>query len=179
MLLLSIPITTTADDLSSGDAYQRCSLGKGLPSFYTSNVDRGQKCENGVLTTTPQSLTDQRPYLVKLTNGTAADVVDQMCSGKYNGTCSFKYKATIHGMTVLVDQSTLKGFMYDYKEFIDHVEAVGTAWVGSVNVEASPPWGLDRIDQLPTQSKLDQKYTWDTTRDGSGVHVYVVDTVSI
>ncbi|GAQ87623.1 Subtilisin-related protease with thrombospondin repeats [Klebsormidium nitens] len=117
-----------ADDLSSGEAYQKCSLGKGLPSFYTSNVDRGQKCDNGILTTTPQSLTDQRPFLVKLTNGTAADVVDQMCSGKYNGTCSFKYKATIHGMTVLMDQSTLKGFMYDYKEFIDHVEAVGTAW---------------------------------------------------
>jgi hypothetical protein len=176
--VLILSSTTKGDILSEGEAYQRCSLGKGLPSFYTSNVDKGQQCENGTLTTTPQSLTDQRSYLVKLNNGTAVEVVDQMCSGKYNGKCTSRYKKAITGMTVLMDQPTLKGFMFDHKDFIDHVEAVGTAWVGAATIESSPPWGLDRIDQLLAQPKLDQKYTWDTARDGSGVHVYVVDTVS-
>jgi hypothetical protein len=38
--------------------------------------------------------------------------------------------------------------------------------------QASPPWGLDRIDQHPLQP--DNTYTFDGT--GKGVHVYVVDT---
>lgn len=43
---------------------------------------------------------------------------------------------------------------------------------GSLQVQTSPPWGLDRIDQRTRP--LDELYTW--SHDGSGVRAYIVDS---
>jgi len=52
------------------------------------------------------------------------------------------------------------------------VAAHGRTTVGGDDVQSSPPWGLDRIDQrtLP----LSQSYRWDTA--APGIDVYVLDT---
>src|SRR5690606_3410138 len=88
--------------------------------------------------------------------------------------------AQFGGRVLLTYQSALRGFAATFPpEAIPLLEAhPSVAYVEPDQVvelaETQPDatWGLDRIDQrlLP----LDQTYTYDV--DGSGVHVYIIDT---
>ena len=57
----------------------------------------------------------------------------------------------------------------------DHVASIHEDGIVSIDdIQASPPWALDRIDQ--TDLPLDQQYHYYNL--ASDVNVYVVDTVS-
>lgn len=71
-----------------------------------------------------------------------------------------------------MDVANLAAFVEAAKECVQEVWRDGTVTVQMS--QRSPPWGLDRIDQrsLP----LSSLYSY--TTDGTGVHAYIIDTVS-
>lgn len=90
-------------------------------------------------------------------------------TAKHGGTLRFVYTAVIHGFSVsgLTDQTVLR-IASDPR-----VTAVEPDRINKADgVQTQPDWGLDRIDQrnLPVNGT----FTWGP--DGSGVHIYGVDS---
>ena len=90
-------------------------------------------------------------------------------------------------MLLVIKGEDLYQLLDDEMEFIEHIEVEGIVRVTDVasivynisatNITQTNPanWGLDRIDHMSTQPLLNNVYT--ISNGGTGVHVYVVDTV--
>jgi hypothetical protein len=90
-------------------------------------------------------------------------------------------------MLLVIKGEDLYQLLEDEMGFIEHIEVEGVVRISDTisivsNISASnitqtnpSSWGLDRIDHQSTQPLLNNLYT--VTNGGTGVHVYVVDTV--
>lgn len=68
------------------------------------------------------------------------------------------------------------GLLADNKDVIATLEVPKTASIAAA--QRNPPWGVDRSDQNPGGATYDSAYTYNYPMDGTGVHVYIIDTVS-
>lgn len=82
----------------------------------------------------------------------------------------FTYSATIKGFAARFPEQALEGLQHN-----PHIALIEQDAVMSIEASGSqlnPNWGLDRIDQVARP--LDGHFTY--AADGSGVHVYIIDT---
>lgn len=80
-------------------------------------------------------------------------------------------------MLILINGGNLSQLLSKEATSVDFVEVDGKLRVCGSTVQGNPPsWGLDRIDHFAGQSLLNGLYT--STSSGTGVHVYVLDTVT-
>jgi hypothetical protein len=96
--------------------------------------------------------------------------------GRQLGVCTRRFSALVQGFTVNITGPNLVGLLSDNKDAISTVELPKTASIAATQM--NPPWGVDRIDQNPGGATLDSRYTYNYPMDGTGVHVYILDTVS-
>ena len=110
-------------------------------------------------------------YIVVFAKGTRRADVDTARNGarKNGGRVHFEYRTAITGFAATLPQKALEGLQRNPHVVL--IEADQTVQATDTT-QASPPWGLDRIDQraLP----LSASYTYGY--DGSGVRAYVIDT---
>lgn len=100
-------------------------------------------------------------YLVVLQEGADANAL----IGRYGGLLVRRYSSALNGFALQANDTVARRMAADPR--VKWVERDGYA-----HPAASPPWGLDRIDQhnLP----LDNVFNYPTT--ATGVHVYLIDT---
>jgi len=84
------------------------------------------------------------------------------------GSVEHIYRYALSGFSAKMPEAAAIALSLDPR--VDFVEEDGLVSVGTT--QTNPPWGLDRIDQqdLP----LDSSYSYN--QDGTGVHVYIIDT---
>jgi subtilisin family serine protease len=89
-------------------------------------------------------------------------------SRSHNARIGHVYEHALKGYSAMMSDVAAARIASDHR--VSYVEADGV--VHKVDVQESPTWGLDRVDQrnLP----LDASYTYNTT--GSGVRAYIIDT---
>jgi Subtilisin-like serine proteases len=101
----------------------------------------------------------------------AADLARQLV-GSAHGTLRYTYGSAIKGFAADLPGNALDALRHNPN--VAYVEQDGTAEVFGSGTQPAPPapWGLDRVDQraLP----LSASYSWGT--NGTGVHVYIIDT---
>ncbi len=95
--------------------------------------------------------------------------VDELVKA-HGGAVHYRYRHAIKGMALTIPEPALKGLAHNPN--VAWIEPDGIMTADGDQTPVSSLWGLDRIDQqiLP----LDNHYVY--TNDGSGVHVYIVDT---
>jgi subtilisin family serine protease len=101
----------------------------------------------------------------------AADLARQLV-GAAHGTLRYTYGSSIKGFAAELPANALDALRHNPN--VAYVEQDGTVELFGGGTQPAPPapWGLDRVDQrtLP----LSASYTWGT--NGTGVHVYIIDT---
>ena len=95
--------------------------------------------------------------------------VDELVKA-HGGTVHYRYRHAIKGMALTIPEPALKGLAHNPN--IAWIEPDGIMTANGDQTPVSNLWGLDRIDQpdLPYDNHYIYAY------DGSGVHVYIVDT---
>ncbi len=81
------------------------------------------------------------------------------------------YESVIRGYAAQISDGALAQLRKDPDvAYIEQDRVVHAIQAG--NMQANPPWGLDRIDQ--SNLPLNESYSYDV--DGAGVHAYIIDT---
>jgi subtilisin family serine protease len=92
--------------------------------------------------------------------------------GAAHGTLRYTYGSAIKGFAAELPENALDALRHNPN--VAYVEQDGTVELFGGGTQPAPPapWGLDRVDQrtLP----LSASSTWGT--NGTGVHVYIIDT---
>lgn len=84
------------------------------------------------------------------------------------GQLMYDYSNALKAFAVKVGEEEVKKLLSDPR--VEYIEENGQFEAAAT--QATPPWGLDRVDQSTPQ--LSKSYTWKS--DGRGVHVYVIDS---
>ncbi|GAQ88137.1 Subtilisin-related protease with thrombospondin repeats [Klebsormidium nitens] len=94
--------------------------------------------------------------------------------GRQLGICTRRFNTLVQGFTINITGPNLVGLLADNKDVIATLEVPKTASIAAT--QSRPPWGVDRSDQNPGGATLDNTYTYNYPMDGTGVHVYIIDT---
>jgi len=105
--------------------------------------------------------------------GLAAEKVPDVARGlasRYAGSVTRTFEHALRGFTVRMSEAQARALSVD--PAVKYVEEDARSYAIGATTQASPPWGLDRVDQrnLP----LNAAYTY--TASGSTVHAYILDT---
>lgn len=110
-------------------------------------------------------------YIVLLRPGTAnPDRVTDALLRSFGGQASARYRHAVLGFAATIPAAALDGIRRNPNVLLVEPDGVATASVEQTLT--ADQWGLDRIDVRPRT--FDLRYHYDT--DGTGVHVYILDT---
>ncbi|MFI6129932.1 S8 family serine peptidase [Micromonospora sp. NPDC051141] len=111
-------------------------------------------------------------YIVVLKDGKASPAkvrsTASALAGEHGGSVRHVFSRALHGYSAAMDRRQAERLAAD--PAVAYVQQV-QRWKTSGS-QTTPPWGLDRIDQL--KPKTDGRYTYPAT--GAGVTAYVIDT---
>lgn len=89
-------------------------------------------------------------------------------ASNYRGNVTYTYQHALTGFAVEMSETDAQALSQDYR--VSYVEENGL--VQATATQNNAPWGLDRIDQR--DRPLNAQYVY--TPNGTGVHVYIIDT---